>query len=83
MNSLAMIVIGWTSRISPSGHFVGNATGEGTGGFLLESPAMNRQRPSGVSTEREIGISLSSAITRLALRNAMDLPLPASPTSMT
>lgn len=82
-NSFAMIVMGWTSRTTPSGHRAGKATGESTGGSALGFPCMNRHRPGGVSTEPLIGTSGSSARTRLTFRIAQLFPLPAGPTYMT
>lgn len=83
MNSFATMVIGWTSRTTPSGHRAGKATGDSIGGSRFGSPIMKRQSPGGVSTEPLIGTSGNSARTRLTLRIAQVFPLPAGPTNMT
>ena len=81
-NSFARIVMGCASRSWPSGHLTKNLTGDSTGGLPVGSPAIYLHRPSGVSTDRLIGMFPISANNLFACRIAVDLPLPASPTSM-
>lgn len=83
MNSFAMMVMGWTSLVTPSGQRAGNATGDSIGGLAFGFPFMNRHKPGGVSTLPDMGTSGSSASNRLTLRIAHVLPLPAGPTNIT
>lgn len=64
---------------SPNGPLVIKATGDGTGGLTFGLPAMNCQRPAGVSTLADMIVSMPGRVMR-SFRFVMArlLPLPAS-----